>query len=113
MQHVDENVICVSKNGMRIGYKKTRRQKITQLNHIFNIMKPSSQKGVSFSCDKSDTECAICCTGFETTGKYTSKCGHMFHIECIVPWYSKHITCPMCRCDDIEYTLDISIKKNP
>ena len=115
-QHVNEKVICISKDGSRIGYKKTRREKITNLDHIFNIIRPSRSKQIAkFSYEyeqNEDTECAICCSGFDDTGKYTSKCGHVFHIECIVPWYSKHISCPVCRSDDIAFPLDVTIKQS-
>lgn len=114
-QHVNEKVICISKDGSRIGYKKTRREKITNLDHIFNIIRPSRSQQISKYSNEndSDVECPICCSGFSDTGKYVSKCGHVFHLECIVPWYSKHITCPVCRSGDILYPLDVTIKQNP
>ena len=112
-KHVTEKVICISKDGSRIGYKKTRHEKITNLDHIFNVMGPSHMEKFSQENEEGDIECAVCCSGFNDTGKYVSKCGHVFHIECIVPWYSKHITCPVCRSDDIEYPLDVTIKPSP
>ena len=92
-QHISEKVICISKDGSRIGYKKTRREKITNLDHIFNIIRPSRPKQITkFSYEdeqNEDTECAICCSGFDDTGKYTSKCvisDTLFH-------GIKHISC--------------------
>lgn len=107
--HVNEQILCMSKDGKRIGYKKTKRQTITDCNHIFNMIRPSSkQQHVSDA-----EECSICCNNFEKCGVYTAKCGHKFHLECIVTWYSKHVTCPLCRVDDIDYPLMIDVKQTP
>jgi len=106
--HVNEKVLCMSKDGTRIGYKKTRRQKITHCNHIFQMIRPSKPK----QHISEENECTICCSSFENTGVYTAKCGHKFHLECIVTWYSKNTTCPLCRADDIEHPLMICMKEN-
>lgn len=106
--HVHEKVLCVSKDGSRIGYKKTRQQKIINYDHIFTLLRPTSEPR-----HLSDTnECSICCNALDG-GVYTTKCGHKFHLECIVPWYSKHITCPLCRGSDIEYPLSVDMKQTP
>lgn len=44
------------------------------------------------------TDCAICSNqmGEDDTCLHTA-CGHVFHLECIKPWYSKSPTCPLCR----------------
>ena len=47
-----------------------------------------------FESDK-PIECPICKEEF-TEGSKTH-CGHVFHNECIVKWYSENDTCPMCR----------------
>ena len=105
--HINEKVLCVSKDGSRIGYKKTRKQKIINCNHIFKMIKPSSEPKYLSDSD----ECSICCSKLDG-GKYTSKCGHSFHLECIVTWYSKHITCPLCRSNDLDKPLDVDMKHN-
>lgn len=107
--HINEKVLCVSKDGSRIGYKKTRKQKIIDCNHIFKMLKPSSEpKHLSNS-----EECSVCCNTFDDCGIYTTKCGHKFHIECIVTWYSKQVSCPLCRCKDISSPLNIIVNHTP
>ena len=108
MEHVDENVICISKDGTRIGYKKTRRQKIIDCNHIFSVARPSSSPRHLSNSE----ECSVCCSPFDG-GVYTTKCGHKFHLECIVTWYSKNTSCPLCRADDLEYPLCVDLKPTP
>ena len=108
-QHVNEQVLCMSKDGTRIGYKKTRKQKITNFDHIFSVKRPSNAKHVGSGCED---DCSICCNNFSDCGVYTAKCGHQFHLECIVTWYSKHNTCPLCRRSDIEYPLCIQVPES-
>lgn len=44
------------------------------------------------------TECTICLEGYEDTEKVRlSMCGHLFHMDCIDEWITKHASCPYCR----------------
>lgn len=47
-----------------------------------------------------ETECCIC---FEEYHRgmvmKTLKCNHVIHYPCILRWYQKASTCPMCRCE--------------
>lgn len=48
---------------------------------------------------KEDTaECGVCCDRL-VDGIIIVRlpCGHIFHINCVVPWLTKHCTCPTCR----------------
>ena len=105
--HVNEKVLCVSKDGSRIGYKKMTT-KITNYNHIFKLIKPSTPRKHS----SDDNECTICCAEFGDSGVYTTKCGHKFHLGCIVPWYLKHTSCPLCREEDIRHPLIVESSSN-
>lgn len=104
---INEKVICVSKDGSRIGYKKTKPQRIINFDHKFTLLRPSNSQFVG-----SSNECSICFENLHE-GFYTSRCGHKFHIQCIVPWFSKNVTCPECRCHDIEYPLSVDLKQTP
>lgn len=47
-----------------------------------------------------DESCSICLAEFdkEDVVSKVSKCGHIFHMECIERWInSDHFTCPLCR----------------
>ncbi|KAL5279641.1 RNF115 family protein [Megaselia abdita] len=55
-------------------------------------------------------ECVICCAGIENVGdRCVIPCGHMYHVECLVPWVLVHANCPLCRAtcskDDIVMTI--------
>ena len=45
-----------------------------------------------------DMTCAICLDGMEPGYHSKTKCGHVFHKECILQYYNNFSTmCPMCR----------------
>ncbi|XP_072991473.1 E3 ubiquitin-protein ligase Os03g0188200-like [Typha latifolia] len=49
---------------------------------------------------KGPLECAICLSEFESdeeTLRLLPGCCHVFHAECIDPWFASHVTCPVCR----------------
>jgi hypothetical protein len=42
--------------------------------------------------------CAICVSGIELgQNAQLLPCGHMFHPDCVKPWFAEHNTCPICR----------------
>jgi len=41
--------------------------------------------------------CSICMG--PTTPTYITPCGHAFHILCVLRWFQKKSSCPMCRCE--------------
>lgn len=44
-------------------------------------------------------ECVICCAGLDNKAadRCVVPCGHMYHVECLVPWVLIHESCPLCR----------------
>ncbi|GMH31379.1 hypothetical protein Nepgr_033222 [Nepenthes gracilis] len=44
-------------------------------------------------------ECAVCLDEFEDweTLRLLPRCSHVFHSDCIQPWLSSQVTCPVCR----------------
>lgn len=46
------------------------------------------------------SECPICYEEIETH-KYTTMCGHDFHLFCLLKWVREHQNCPMCRSEII------------
>jgi hypothetical protein len=48
-----------------------------------------------------DQICSVCQEGY-TANQITRKinfCNHMFHKDCIDPWFGSHVHCPVCRHD--------------
>ncbi|UKK00923.2 RING-type E3 ubiquitin transferase [Theileria orientalis] len=47
--------------------------------------------------------CTICTEDFKEGDKIhllteeKEKCGHAFHVDCIIPWLKQHNSCPVCR----------------
>jgi len=42
--------------------------------------------------------CAVCCNDIKLGDKaQLIPCGHIFHPDCIKPWFMQHNTCPICR----------------
>jgi hypothetical protein len=50
--------------------------------------------------EKIEGDCSICITTFELGERIKHlRCDHMFHVDCISEWLSKHSqTCPLCNC---------------
>jgi hypothetical protein len=50
------------------------------------------------SADKNtyeSNECSICLE--KIINKLTLPCGHQFHSDCILDWFEKELSCPICR----------------
>lgn len=41
-------------------------------------------------------DCAICTSSLNSTVAELA-CAHVFHIDCITPWFRKNLSCPLCR----------------
>jgi len=48
-----------------------------------------------------DTECAICQDSIVTNEvvRRVNTCQHMYHDACLITWFERHATCPLCRND--------------
>ena len=44
-----------------------------------------------------DKECLICRCEFGTQPVTALACAHLFHVHCVVPWFRRSLTCPLCR----------------
>ena len=68
---------------------------------LYNIFFKTNRV-VSVTCEDSSKnfvseECPIC---LDTCGEKDSlklPCGHCFHTWCILEWFDKQMTCPVCR----------------
>ena len=75
--------------------------RITKINRIMPIYLEKGQDEI-----KND-KCCICLKNF-TNNSIMLSCGHHFHSECLLKWFDKRKTCPMCR----ENYVYVIINKN-
>jgi hypothetical protein len=56
---------------------------------------------VSAAEARGGVECPVCLCQFQCreSGVVRLKCSHVFHRECLGPWFREHHTCPVCRTD--------------
>ena len=136
MVKIMEYIWCISRDGKRLGYKKRKKQQVIKYQHTFQLgaVADSSESEKNMKCyacdqpvigDKKKTqfvgmqdirsiiksnnqECSVCCSPI-VDNFYITKCNHVFHLECIVPWYTRQNTCPLCREADIKLPLHVSL----
>ncbi|KAG8345063.1 RING H2 zinc finger domain [Trypanosoma vivax] len=47
---------------------------------------------------KAGEQCPVCLEAFTNDSKvHRTSCGHVFHYDCIVPWFKRNKCCPTCR----------------
>lgn len=59
---------------------------------------PKSQNSSNSSSSKDSDTCVICIEPLQS--KQTTiilDCNHIYHKDCILDWFNKELTCPMCR----------------
>ncbi|KAG6436131.1 hypothetical protein SASPL_101015 [Salvia splendens] len=58
---------------------------------------------VTYTQQQMMEECPICLSEFEEgeTVKLIPYCGHVFHAKCVDTWLHLHVTCPLCRSDQL------------
>jgi len=64
--------------------------RITKINRIIPLC---LEKGTD---EINNDKCCICLKDF-TNDSIMLSCGHHFHSECLLKWFDKKNTCPMCR----------------
>nr|DAD40698.1 TPA_asm: hypothetical protein HUJ06_015021 [Nelumbo nucifera] len=55
--------------------------------------------------------CAICLEGIRPGEqcRVLPGCTHVFHVECVDPWLTRSLTCPVCRTRfNIRYSLEVA-----
>lgn len=45
----------------------------------------------------SSTDCTICCDALPSGRCSVTRCGHVFHTECLNKWFEQRPTCPLCK----------------
>jgi len=68
------------------GIFTRRRRKV----HVIIIAKKAD---ISFNY----IDCPICLEEFCTDQHLTLTCGHKFHANCILKWFTIQMKCPICR----------------
>jgi E3 ubiquitin-protein ligase RNF115/126 len=100
-----ENIInyILANDPNRYGNPPASKKSIDSLEKI--IINDSNLKLLFNDCDNS---CPVCKDCFEIDQKaLTLPCKHIFHDDCILPWFKERNSCPTCRyelaTDDPDY----------
>ncbi|KAJ3673725.1 hypothetical protein LUZ60_005717 [Juncus effusus] len=69
----------------------------------FPILKANEVKELKEA--KGFVECTVCLSEFEDHENLRKLpgCCHVFHVDCIEPWFMSQVTCPVCRVDLKDY----------
>jgi hypothetical protein len=60
----------------------------------------TASKSAWFDDDEQEDCCCICLEAFdEKNPAKLTKCGHEYHLQCIMQWYQRNSCCPMCGTD--------------
>ncbi len=63
---------------------------------IFKVEEKHCKKGADGKLELPN--CAVCCSNINLgENAQLIPCGHMYHPDCIKPWFMQHNTCPICR----------------
>ena len=93
MQDVDERKVdWESQPDLKLINLRAARPSITAL----PLLQGDSATEVLFDEDGNMIECPVCCEELLNTVIQT-KCGHEFHIQCILKWLTHSKDCPLCR----------------
>ena len=116
--------VCLSYGGNPVNI--TRRRKNSDINERVNrsidIINDISMSRPDWSITPGVNEnresklkpldrmlCSICVTDIEENqGRYTTRCGHSYHLECILPWFARKTSCPICRENDIKNPISLN-----
>lgn len=63
---------------------------------------------VAYAKQQMMEECPICLSEFQEreSVRLIPYCGHVFHRNCIDTWLVSHVTCPVCRSDQLFKTVE-------
>lgn len=64
----------------------------------------ASLPGIKIDSRVEGTTCAVCCMEFdlEEDACRLPRCKHVYHRECVEPWFKENKTCPTCKTDVFE-----------
>lgn len=101
------SILCGCMRGAHIDFRNrstgnTRRNSITTresdlATYLIEHTHPGSGDEEDIN-DKDNDTCAICIEPFSSKNtNIILDCGHKFHSSCIITWFKKELTCPICR----------------
>ena len=94
----------MGKGRFKIGKQKNDVKQRKFLTNDIVLQKAASLVSSKLECPAKDDilayddNCGICRDALEwSPGTRRTLCGHMFHAECLVRWFTISRTCPMCH----------------
>lgn len=84
-----------------LKYLKYKQKYIQLKNQTGGCFGTPNNDNVDHDFDDLDTKCkcdncSICLESLNTSIVKTT-CGHIFHTDCLIEWYKKKQTCPLCN----------------
>ncbi|XP_047079564.1 RING-H2 finger protein ATL1-like [Lolium rigidum] len=75
---------------------------------------PSVKHNVTDDGEEAAT-CSVCLAAFQLgeTVRLLPACLHLYHAECIDPWLDAHSTCPLCRSDTADASMEMDVGRLP
>tara|TARA_B100001093_G_scaffold500131_1_gene550240 strand:+ start:4565 stop:5110 length:546 start_codon:yes stop_codon:yes gene_type:complete len=82
--------------------------------NMLQSLRESSRLTTEAECG---TQCSICLENFTNESNVINlDCNHLFHRDCIIQWFRRHSTCPVCRHsqnNEETQTTEMSVELNP
>lgn len=90
--------ICSTLYGICTNDTSNRENRENTENINTNLITTINKDLSTYEKNKGDEYCSICLEEFiQKENIITLECSHYYHQKCIIDWFKKETTCPLCR----------------